>query len=282
MSGNGLRYQFNVLGVVEKLIVFNVLVFIISGLLKALTNFFLEDWLSLPKDLHTFFLHPWSLVTYSFLHSGLFHILFNMLWLYFAGRILVNLFGAKKFLWVYFLGVVFGGLLFLISYNVFPNLIRQNTYLVGASAGVLAVLIFVCTYLPHKEIRFFFFNLKLWHLGVGVVLLDLIQIQSNENIGGHLAHLGGAFLGYLFARQLQKGNDLTKGFEQYAAYFKPKRKSPLKTVYKKNDSAKSDEAYKQQAHQKKIDAILDKISKSGYESLSKAEKDFLFNAGKEK
>ena len=284
MANGGLRYQFARLSIAEKLIVANILVFLVDGLLKALMAFSLSNWFLLPKDFIEFVGQPWSLVTYSFFHAGFMHIFWNMVMLYFSSRIFLNLFDGQRFLNVYFLGVIVGGLVFLFSYNVFPTLLNTNTALIGASAGVTAVLIFVCTYIPNQEVRVFFFNVKLWYIGAFFVLVDLIQIPYGGNIGGRLAHLGGAFLGYIYARQLMNGKDIGGGFAKLmkgiANLFKPKKKSPLKTVYKKQ-SADSKAAYDRQARQRKIDTILDKISKSGYESLSKEEKDFLFKAGKE-
>lgn len=284
MANGGLRYQFARLSIAEKLIVANILVFLVDGLLKALMAISLSNWFLLPKDFIEFIGQPWSLVTYSFFHAGFMHIFWNMIMLYFSSRIFLNLFDGQRFLNVYFLGVIVGGLVFLFSYNVFPTLLNTNTALIGASAGVTAVLIFVCTYIPNQEVRVFFFNVKLWYIGAFFVLVDLIQIPYGGNIGGRLAHLGGAFLGYIYARQLMNGKDIGGGFAKLmkgiANLFKPKKKSPLKTVYKKQ-SADSKAAYDRQARQRKIDTILDKISKSGYESLSKEEKDFLFKAGKE-
>ncbi|SHJ40827.1 rhomboid family protein [Pseudozobellia thermophila] len=288
MSNGGLRYQYARLSVSEKLIVINVLVFIIMGLITALISPAFENWFALPKDFFDFLMQPWSLITYSFLHAGLLHILWNMYILYVAGRIVLNLFDGRRFLNIYFLGVILGGLLFLLSYNVFPALMGTNTSLIGASAGVMAVLIFVCTYIPNHEVRLIFFNVKLWQIGVFVVLMDLVQIPMSDNVGGHIAHLGGALLGYMYARQLYKGTDIGEGFAKIIdglanLFSKRERKSPLKTVYKNKSapSAHRSATYDKKSQQKKIDAILDKISQSGYESLSKAEKDFLFKAGKE-
>ena len=287
MTNGGLRYQYARLSVSEKLIAINVLVFIIMGLITALISPTVEDWFALPKDFFDFLIQPWSLITYSFLHGGIFHILWNMYILYVAGRIVLNLFDGKRFLNIYFLGVILGGLLFLLSYNIFPTLVGINASLIGASAGVMAVLIFVCTYIPNQEVRLIFFNVKLWQIGLFVVLMDLVQIPLGGNVGGRIAHLGGALLGYVYARQLYKGTDIGEGFSKFIdglanLFKKSEKKSPLKTVYRKQRPSTSTSAkYDKQTQQKKIDAILDKISKSGYESLSKAEKDFLFKAGKE-
>nr|WP_299341606.1 rhomboid family intramembrane serine protease [Allomuricauda sp.] len=286
MANGGLQYNYARLSIAEKLIAINVLIFIVDGLSNALLGKSFTQWFHLPKDLLEFLGQPWSLVTYSFFHGGLGHIFWNMIMLYFTGRIFLNLFDAQRFINVYFLGVIVGGLVFLLSYNVFPTLLATNTALIGASAGVTAVLIFICAYIPNQEVRIIFFNVKLWYVGAFFVLVDLIQIAYGGNVGGRLAHLGGALLGYIYARQLLKGHDIGSGFSKLITsignlFKKSERKAPLKTVYKKNSGRGKSADYDKEARQRKIDAILDKISKSGYESLSKAEKDFLFKAGKE-
>lgn len=290
MAAGNLKYQYARLNVAEKLIAINVLIFIVNGLLTFLlrTN---EDiivqWFQLPKDFFDFLTQPWSILSYSFFHGGLSHIFWNMLVLYFVGRIFLNLFDGKRFLNVYFLGVILGGLFFMVSYNIFPAFFEVNAVLIGASAGVRAVLIFICAYIPNQEVRLVFFNIKLWYVGAFVVLADLIQIPYGINAGGQLAHLGGALLGYVYARQLFKGKDIGEGFSKLmdgiANLFKrTEKKAPLKTVYRKKKTGTNTKVdYKKESHQRKIDTILDKISKSGYESLSKEEKDFLFKAGKD-
>lgn len=291
MAQGNLQYQFNRLSIAEKLIAINVLVFIVGRLVPFL--FRLDEdsitrWFWLPKDFFEFLMQPWSIVTYSFFHGGFGHLFWNMLLIYFIGRIFLNLFDAKRFLNVYFLGVMLGGLFFILGYNVFPAFFGVNMPIIGASAGASAILIFICTYIPNQEVRLIFFNVKLWYIGAFVVLMDLIQLPASGNAGGHLAHLGGALLGYWYARQLTNGTDIGAGFSRFldslSNFFKrSEKKGPLKTVYKNkkgSTTATSKEAYNKQSRQKKIDSILDKISKSGYESLSKAEKDFLFQAGK--
>ncbi len=291
MAQGNLQYQFNKLSIAEKLIAINVLVFIVGRLvpfLLQLSSNSIVQWFELPKDFFDFLMQPWSIVTYSFFHGGFGHLFFNMLLIYFVGRIFLNLFDAKRFLNVYFLGVMLGGLFFILGYNIFPAFFNVNAYLIGASAGASAILIFICTYIPNQEVRLIFFNVKLWYIGAFVVLMDLIQLPASGNAGGHLAHLGGALLGYWYARQLTKGIDIGAGFSRFldsiSNFFKrSEKKGPLKTVYKNQNSGSkvsSKESYDKQSRQKKIDAILDKISTSGYESLSKAEKDFLFQAGK--
>jgi len=292
MAQPDLKYQFSRLNIAEKLIAVNVIVFIVNALIPflfGLSSNTIVQWFELPNDIVDIAFQPWSIVTYSFFHGGIGHLFWNMLMIYFVGRIFLNLFDARRFLNVYLLGVILGGLFFVLGYNIFPAFFDVNATLIGASAGASAVLIFICTYLPNQEVRVIFFNVKLWMVGAVLVLSDLIQLPIS-NSGGHLAHLGGAFLGYLYASQLTKGNDIGSGFSKFmdsiANLFKgSEKKAPLKTVYKNKSTTRSNSKsavdYDKKTHQKKIDAILDKISKSGYESLSKAEKDFLFKAGKE-
>ncbi|MFI2742372.1 rhomboid family intramembrane serine protease [Zhouia sp. PK063] len=290
-NNQNLRYRLAMLNTAEKLIVINVAVFIINNLLVFLfglsTDYF-SRFFELPTNLISFLYQPWSIITYSFFHAGFLHIFFNMIWLYFASRIFLTLFDGKRFLNVYFLGVIAGGLLFLIAYNLFPVFLGVESSIIGASAGVMAILIYICTYIPNQEVLLFFFRLKLWYIGVFYVILDLIQIPS-DNAGGHIAHLGGAAIGFIYARQSLQGKDFGAWFGNLADaivnFFKGIKKSPLKTVHKTRKYEKASYSKSNNnsaaAHQKKIDEILDKISKSGYESLSKAEKDFLFKAGKD-
>jgi len=292
MAQVNLKYQFNRLSIAEKLIAINVLVFIVDRLVPFLFRWpknSIVQWFELPKDFFDFLVQPWSIITYSFFHGGFGHLFWNMLLIYFMGRIFLNLFDAKRFVNVYFLGVMLGGLFFILGYNIFPAFFNVNAYLIGASAGASAILIFICAYIPNQEVRIIFFNVKLWYVGAFVVLVDLIQLPVSGNAGGHLAHLGGALLGYWYARQLTNGTDIGAGFSRFLdslgnLFKQSEKRAPLKTVYKNQQgggTASSKAAYERQSHQKKIDAILDKISKSGYESLSKAEKDFLFQAGKD-
>lgn len=290
MSTGNLKYQYAQLNIAEKLIVINVAVYIIHELivlLFALKGNAIIRWFELPADFFDMLVQPWSLVTYSFFHGGFWHLFYNMLILYFVGRIFLNLFGGRTFINVYFLGVILGGLLFLLSFNVFPAFMGTRTSLIGASAGVTAVLIFICAYMPNQEVRLLFFNVKLWYIGAFVVLMDLLRLTTGQNAGGYIAHLGGALLGYYYARKMLQGQDIGKGFSALldslgSLFEKREKKAPMKTVYRKKGSTRKNAPdYEKESRQRKIDAILDKISKSGYESLSKEEKDFLFKAGKE-
>ena len=199
-----------------------------------------------------------------------------MFLLYYASSIFLNLFKKETFINTYFLGVIFGGLLFVISYLIFPAFQGSFPSMVGASAGVMAVLIFVCTYTPETEVRLLFFNLKLKYIGIGLVAIDLVMIPYG-NAGGRISHLGGAILGYLYANNLSRGSDIGRSFEKFWKYIiSTFYKTQLKTVY----SSRSKSSVSNKNNQAEIDEILDKISNSGYESLTKSEKKTLFDAGK--
>lgn len=280
------------LNIFEKLIVVNLFIFLLAAVFRNVFNFGL-NWFELPSVLSDFIVQPWTIVTYAFVHYDFWHFLFNMLWLYFIGNMFLNLFNAKMGLNVYFLGAISGGLLFLLGYNLLPDLFPNKTRLVGASAAVRALLIFLCAYMPKQEVRFFTFNIKLWYIGAAIVVFDILGVIAGikdpvlGNAGGNLAHLGGALLGYVYAKQLLKGNDIGKRFEKVmdslSSMFQKREKSNLKTVHRKKSSkvaGYTKAEFNEFNKQKKIDVILDKISKSGYDSLTAEEKEFLFKAGK--
>ncbi|MEM5566106.1 rhomboid family intramembrane serine protease [Psychroserpens sp. AS72] len=285
---NDVKDKLKNLNVFEKIMAVNVLIFIIGWLIQVIRKIprsYTLSWLELPKELSDFIVKPWTLFTYGFTHYDFFHLLFNMVVLYFVSRSMVNLFPSKQSLSIYFLGILAGGLSFLLVYNVLPNSMSLTVgSLVGASAGVNALLIFLCAYMPNRETRFFLISIKLWHIGVAIVIFDVIGLFG-ANQGGKVAHLGGSLIGYLYATQLLKGNDIGTGFGKFMDSITNlfSKKSPLKTVHrsKKNTIAgHNKEEFNEFNNQKKIDLILDKISKSGYESLTKEEKAFLFKAGK--
>ncbi len=288
------KYKFHTANVVEKLIAINLLIFVLMYVLQAIAflfNYdqnFISEWFSFSKDPDDLFYKPWSIVTYAFLHAGLWHILGNMLILYYAGTYFITYFTPKKLLTFYFLGAIVGALVYMLSYNFFPAFAGTGrSYLIGASAGVMAILVGIATKVPHLGVRLLIIGtIKLWHIAAFFVILDIIRIPTG-NAGGFLAHLGGAFLGYFYVKQLEKGNDIGKWWENFmdwfANLFTTQKKKPFKTIHrnKKQASSTVSSARDKTAKQKKIDGILDKISKSGYDSLSKEEKDFLFKSGKD-
>ena len=221
---------------------------------------------------------PWTIATYAFFHGDFGHIFWNLILLHFAGRMMVNLFKPQLFVNTFFLGVLLGGATFVLSYNFFPAFQGQSPRLIGSSAGVMAVLIFMCSYMPYKDVRIFVFNIKLIYIGLLFIALDLIQIPVN-NAGGHLAHLGGALIGFLYQRNIASGNDfgqwISSFWKSLSALFTFKRTRVRKVYRSPNQKPKQKDV-----NQEKIDEILDKISQSGYASLTKEEKELLFRAGK--
>jgi len=270
------------LHILEKIIVANTMVFV-AGIFLNLIGFNLLEWFSLPYVLSDFFGRPWSIVSYGFLHRSISHLFFNMLVLYFIAQTFSNLFSARLSLKIYLLGVIYGGLAFIIVAFLLPNALQINGPLVGASAGVRACIIFLCVYLPNKSISFFTLRFSLKYLGISMVVLDLPGLLS-VNSGGTVAHIGGYLSGYFYAKQFHNGKDFGGFLDGILIYFKSN--TGLKTVYKKKKTSTMAGQKKKEfdsfTHQKQIDLILDKISKSGYESLTQAEKDFLFRAGKNK
>ncbi len=291
MSTSNLVYQYKTANIIIKLIVFNTFFFLLATLGSWVFGThpqLLMKWFVLPTELGALIIQIWSLLTYNFLHFDFWHIFWNMLVLYWFGQFVLNLFSEKRFLTIYLLGAISGGVLCVLAYNIFPVLDGKLAYLIGASAAVRAIMIFIASYTPNTEVRIFVFNIKLWQIGLFVVLSDLIQLSNSSNEGGLIAHLGGAIFGYFYAIQLKKGNDIGAWFEDlidwFIGLFKTGKKSTLKTVHKSktNTTTKYTTSYaKRNPNQEQIDAILDKISKSGYESLTKDEKDFLFKVGKE-
>lgn len=243
-------------------------------------------WFVLPGDFFELLIKPWTIVTYGFLHSGFWHLLYNILFLYWFGRMFRNLFNARQLYTLFFTGVIAGGLLFVALQAIFPAYVGENVDLRGASAGVFAVTIFVCSYFPEQMVRLIFIDVKLKYIGYALAVYVIAGLFARINTGGEIAHLGGLLLGYYAATKMRDGIDILKGFasigDWFIGLFKPSPKKPkkakMKTVYRNNSNKKTGAPAKSD-QQVKIDRILDKISASGYESLTKAEKDFLFKAG---
>lgn len=243
-----------------------------------------SDYFAVPASLPQLLIRPWTLVSYMFLHFDFWHLFINMLWLYSIGELFVQFIGQKKLVSLYFAGGLAGALLYIISFNLFPvfNGILPVSKALGASASVMAIVVGIASYQPDLSIRLFLFGqIKLKYIAIGIFILDLASIP-NANSGGHIAHIGGAIIGYYFAKNWRKGVDITAWVDKSIGFvlsFIPKKKPDLKVKYSKS---RDDYEYNSNRNdqQAKVDAILDKISKSGYDSLTKAEKDFLFKAGR--
>lgn len=241
-------------------------------------------WFAIPSNPTLLIQKPWTLISYMFLHEGFFHLLFNMIMLYFGGRIFSEYLNDKKLFSTYFWGGIFGGLLYVLSYNYFP--VFENavgySFALGASASVLAILVAIATHVPNYYVNLIFLGrVRLKHLAIAFIIIDLLSIKGN-NPGGHIAHIGGALWGFLYIQLLKKGWNFNALFSIPKISFKSgPRKSYSNPGYKK---PVSDDTYNRNRvkDQKEIDKILEKISKSGYSSLSKKEKEILFKNSNKK
>jgi membrane associated rhomboid family serine protease len=305
-----LKWRFQYGGMVSRLIMINVAVFLAVNAAAVIGFLITGDihhidafvrWFQLPADLRTFGRQFWSIFTHMFLHQDIMHILFNMLWLYWFGTIFKNYLGESRVLPVYILGGLCGGILLMAAYNIFPALDPTYAYALGASAAVMAIVLAAAATVPEHSIHLIFLGpVKLKWIAAVVVVIDFISIPGG-NSGGHIAHLGGALFGYLYAVQYKKGNDLSRPFysvvDSVRNFFDFSSKSSKKSrpgrskvrmafsnkekaAAVKTPSAKSPEDFNGDK-QERIDEILDKISRSGYDSLSKEEKAFLFQMSKE-
>lgn len=252
-------------------------------------EYVVNNALALPASLLRLLYRIWTPITYMFIHYGFWHILGNMLWLYFMGQIFMMVFNGKQMFGVYILGGLSGALLYVLFYNLFPvfSSVVNTSTCIGASASVTAIVIAICVMRPNMEIRIFgIIPLTLKWLAILYVAYDLIQI-TGSNAGGHIAHIGGAIFGLLFSTMYRKGKDITNKFnsiiDKIVTLWPTKKysKSNMHISYRNNSKTThytTDEEYNQNkaAQQARMDEILDKISQSGYDSLSKEEKNFLF------
>lgn len=289
-----LKYRFQTGDMLMKLIYINVAVFLAVNIIHLLFwmtgahGFDFDTILAVPTDLHKLLFRPWTIITYMFYHEGFFHILFNMIVLYFAGQIFLEFLGERRLLNTYLAGGIAGAFLYILTYNLLPQLssMKHVSVALGASASIMAILIGVATYTPNYSIRLMFIgNVKLKWIAIFYIVIDLISIPHGDNTGGHIAHIGGALYGFLYIIQLQRGRDWSDYFSGFflklKATFQSKPKMKVKHKDTGNTTKKKENKREQQASQAKIDSILDKISKTGYESLTKKEKDELFRASKD-
>ncbi len=240
---NDIKAKFKSSNIVYQLIFINVAVFIFVGIINMIAflsnaNFSTEAWLAVPANLNTLMFRPWTLISYMFLHYDIFHILFNMLWLFWFGDLFINFIDPKKILSVYILGGLSGAILYILAYNLIPVFtpLASVSIALGASASVYAIVIAVCAYIPDYSIGLLFIGrVKLKYLALVIVIIDLLSI-SGSNAGGHISHLGGALFGFIFALQLKKGNDITKWFGRLTYYLRSLfRKTPkMKVSYNNN------------------------------------------------
>lgn len=281
-----------------QIIIINVLVFAAIRVLEVFFIFsgtrdlydFLLRKLQLPADIGTFFTQPWSIITYFFAHYDFFHILFNMLFLFWFGKIIQEFLNSKRVISLYVLGGLAGGLLYMLIYNFIPFFSDRLdvSFMLGASAGVFAIVVAAAVFMPDYTFFLLFIGpVKIKYIAIFYVFMSFIG-TTGANAGGEIAHLGGALVGWLYITQLNQGNDLggwvISSMNFFKSLFKPQPK--IKVSHRGANRQPSQKAHTSRSssaprtEQAEIDAILDKISQSGYESLSKEEKQKLFNASK--
>ncbi len=286
-----IQYDWNRGSLIIRLIFINVAVFILVNVLFGLLDVlfqthiqsFVFKWFSLPSDLHELLKKPWTILTYGFLHKGVWHILFNMLWIYWIGSILVDFLGSRKLLPLYIYGILVGGLAYLLMLNLQQE---YNHILFGASAGVMAIVWATVALLPDYKIHLLFFgSVPLVYLAAAFTIFDILSISGGTNAGGAIAHIGGALFGFSYIKLYQKGVDLSIGFNQVYDYFadlisKNRLKENVHLSYRKTSKVKPNQSKPSvkldDDQEEQLNHILDKINESGYESLSKQEKEFLF------
>ena len=287
-----LKRFFRQSGVLSRLIIVNVgvwvlvqVVFVIGWAFKSpdlMTEQFVLDYFALPASFDLLILRPWTIITYMFLHVSFWHILFNMLWLYWFGRIFIQYLNERQILTTYILGGIAGGLLYILAFNLLP-VFREALPLaraLGASASVMAIVMAISLYIPNFALNLLFIGrVKIFYLALALFVIDFFMIRHG-NSGGHIAHIGGALYGFIYVHYLRRGRDLSKMIPK----FRFKRR---KFVVKKKEGGSGSEVHQRPMtddeynrhraeNQKVIDHILDKISKSGYDSLTKEEKAILF------
>ena len=289
---NAYRYG----GMTTRLIFINAAIFLLIQILSviirlmmadnSILSVFLNAVFTLNTDLKYFIFMPWGLVTSIFAHFSLWHFVLNMLFLYFSGRMFEQLFDAKRLWYTYLFGGIAGGMLEIIAHAIFPALQNSQIVIVGASGSIMAIFMALAFYRPNLNVMLFgLFPVRLIFLALFFLLSDLISLGMNDGVA-HFAHLGGAIFGAISIRNLSNKTNMMNKIQRWGdslissvkAIFKPSSKQKKRS----NTRMKTDEEYnmEKKSKQEKIDQILDKISKSGYESLTRQEKDFLFNQSK--
>ncbi len=271
---DNLKREFGIANMLNKLIYINVFSFLILNIFSVIFSLLLIDissikeLLMLPSSTEEVIKKPWSLISYMFIHDNFIHLLFNLIWLHFGGKLFLQYLNQKQLLYTYVFGGLFGGILFIIAFNNLPALIpySENAKALGASASVLAIFFAIATYIPNFQVSIPFIGfIKLKHIALIYIILDFLNIP-NGNAGGHIAHLGGAIFGFFYVKQFTQKSAKNKQ-NQFLSY--------LKNIFNFQKS-KNKKSYKM----KEIDLILEKISKSGYNSLTKIEKELLFKSSK--
>ena len=284
-------YQSDIL---SRLIWINIIVFTADWFFGSMLTLFevegvgayIYKLLAVPSDIGTLATRPWTIFTYMFMHAGFFHLFWNMYIFYWFGEILIGVLGKKRFLPLYIMCGLAGALIYIAAYNFFPLLIsRGGGFMVGASAAVMGIVLGAATIMPNVEIRLIFLgNIRLLYIAIAILLLSSINI-TGSNAGGSFAHFGGALMGYWLIKAFKEGNDKLMGILNFwnsiTSWFYKKQTPKVKVRYR-NVSIEKKSKEIDAVRQEDLDKILDKISKSGYDSLTAQEKDFLFRISRKK
>lgn len=288
---DSIKLRFKQKDILIQLIVINIFIFLVLTCVNLITKLFqidsisLFEYIAVSSDTGMLLSHPWTILTYMFVHEGLWHILFNMLLLFSFGQIFLTYFNAKNLGSLYILGGLAGAALYMIAFNTIPYYIGMNhPFMIGASASVTAIIFAAAFYKPNLEVGLLLFGrIKIIYIAIFILIIDFVLLGDESNPGGHVAHIGGAILGYIFAKQYLKGKDITRWIsriiDSIANLFKKRSPKKMKVKFKAREE---DYNYNQRckSQSEEIDHILDKIKSSGYSSLNKDEKKRLFDASK--
>lgn len=286
-----LKHQYKYGGATIRLIFINAGIFLLINLIFVFGRLgnaqfsaegFVYDVFALQTPFSEFIYKPWGIITSIFSHFSFFHFLFNMIFLFFTGRIFESMFDQKRLYWTYALGGIIGGLFELIAASLFPGLEGANTIVVGASGSIMAIFFAIAFFKPNLKVSVFFFEVRVIILAAIFFLMDFLNLGTNDSTA-HFAHIGGAILGIWSIHNIYNSGNIINFMQSLGdrilRFFSVKKRSNLKVKKGGNTRNETDEEYnaRKNQNQQEIDRILDKISKSGYDSLTKKEKDFLFN-----
>jgi len=290
-----IKFSFRSGNMITRLIIINVFISLVFIIVKSLLggnpglqSSFVQ-FLAIPGNPLSLLLKPWTFISHMFIHNGIWHLLWNMLFLYWFGRIVGDMIGDHRILPIFIMGGLVGAIAYIFSYQLFQGI---GSYALGASAAVMAIVVSAGARAPDYVMRLIIIgDVKLKYIVFFVIILDIIGVAGSSNTGGHIAHLGGAAFGLLFVRQLREGVDLTQPLDQllkrmnrfFSNLKGGKPRSNLNVKYRskfKKENSKTGSKSEDLPFQDKLDMILDKIKESGYESLTEEEKEFLFLASK--
>ncbi len=288
--GDAIKRFFGKPSVLPRLILINLFVFLSVYLVNLILWLFkigekdslniFAQWLAVPSEPSRLLQKPWTIFTYMFLHLGPLHLIFNMWMLFFGGVLFLHYLNERQLVATYIYGGLAGALVYILSYNIFPVFLEANPFAIalGASASVLAIVVAIAAWVPNYPVNLLFIGtVRIKYIAIALVIIDFFSIQGS-NPGGHLAHLGGALWGVAYASLLRKGLDPAVVFNTKSIF---RRKARYRAFAgERKDRPETDEQYNRRraAEQQTIDAILDKIAQSGYDSLSSKEKEILFRS----